>query len=105
MPLFYPADAGIDNNMYSRYWADWAFECHGWGAFCSKVSPNVNVIAGIQVCLNIAALHAQRWCIRAAAFESDVYPSLAAAPVHRLAAPFHILALDLAPRARVGCSP
>ena len=43
-------DCGVDNNMYSRYWADWAFECHGWGAFCSKVSPNVNVIAAIQVC-------------------------------------------------------
>lgn len=46
----YPiADGGVDENMYKTYWADLAFELNDWGAFCSKVSPNVNVLAVIQV--------------------------------------------------------
>ncbi len=35
--------------MFKRYWADLAFECNLWGAYCSKVSPNVNVLGLLQV--------------------------------------------------------
>eukprot|EP00983_Pelagomonas_calceolata_P013576 434989-Pelagomonas_calceolata.AAC.4 len=43
------ADGGVDENLYQQYWCDLAFECNAWGAYCSKVSPNVNVLGIIQV--------------------------------------------------------
>ena len=49
------ADGGVDEDMFKQYWADLALECNHWGAFCSKVSPNVNVLALIQVGLSCLA--------------------------------------------------
>lgn len=42
------ADGGIDADRPDIYWADMAFEANGWGAFCSKVSPNVNLLGVIK---------------------------------------------------------
>ncbi|KAF5832175.1 hypothetical protein DUNSADRAFT_12014 [Dunaliella salina] len=41
-------DGGVDENLYQQYWCDLAFECNAWGAYCSKVSPNINVLSVIQ---------------------------------------------------------
>ena len=38
------ADGGVDDDRYENYWADQMFECNNWGGYCSKVSPNINVL-------------------------------------------------------------
>lgn len=46
----------MDEDLFAQFWADKAFQTNGWGAFCSKVSPNVHVLGLLKVCARGAAL-------------------------------------------------